>query len=432
VQRAEVGDRTALLKVRQPGRTSFVVAAAGRGVGLVAERPAKVEGARAWGRLEGFRVAWVRERSVGLEKRAGGEDAPEAMFERACIDANGSGRLDVRFGPESWGNGGGDGARESEREVWMARGEVLAGDAAREALVSWRVVAMRAVKRALTRLDRRIEAVRGDLGRIGDAEALAHQAQWLVTEASRAPRGARSLKVTDWSTGEAKVLEVPLDPAKPARAQVEAMFQRARRLKLGAKVAGERLAEAERMRAALGPLEERIRDAKDTRTIDDALAEGKKSAPKDLKVESAGAAGGRATSARAQAPAPPYRMFHARSGARVLVGRGASHNDALTFQVARPHDLWLHAKGRAGAHVIVPLAKNQSCPGDVLADAAHLAAHFSEARDEAVVDVQYATRRHLRKPRGSAPGLVVVDREKVLALRLEPGVLKRLLESEEA
>ena len=186
------------------------------------------------------------------------------------------------------------------------------------------------------------------------------------------------------------------------------------------------------MRAALAPLEARIRDAEDARAIDDALAEGRKVAPKDLKVDSSGTTGGRASSGKAQAPAPPFRTFHARSGVRILVGRGAAHNDTLTFQVARPHDLWLHAKGRAGAHVLVPLAKNQSCPGDVLADAAHLAAHFSEARDEAVVEVQYATRRHLRKPRGRAPGLVVVDREKVLALRLEPAVLKGLLESEEA
>ncbi len=81
--------------------------------------------------------------------------------------------------------------------------------------------------------------------------------------------------------------------------------------------------------------------------------------------------------------------------------------------------------------MIVPLAKNQSCPGEVLADAAHLAAHFSDARDEAVVDVQYTARRHLRKPRGSAPGLVVVDREKVIAVRIEAHVLRALLESEE-
>ena len=81
---------------------------------------------------------------------------------------------------------------------------------------------------------------------------------------------------------------------------------------------------------------------------------------------------------------------------------------------------------------MVPLDKNQTCPADRLVDAAHLAAHFSEAREEAVVEVQYTPRRYLRKPKGSAPGFVVVDREKVLVLRVEQGRLARLLAAEEA
>ncbi len=321
-------------------------------------------------------------------------------------------------------------AGEDEREAWHRKGAELARDLVEDELAERRTEASRAVKRAVLRLTRRVEAVRGDLARIGDAEGLAQRAQWLVAEAARAPRGARSLKVTDWSSGEAKTIEVPLDPAKPARAQVDAMFQRARRLKLGAKVAGERLAQAEAALAVLGPLEARIAGAETVSAIEEALAGARAAAPKDVKVEALPPRGG--TRAPPQARSAPFRTFRARNGARVLVGRGAAQNDLLTFQVGRPHDLWLHAKGYAGAHVIVPLAKSQTCPGDLLADAAHLAAHFSDARGEAVVDVQYVARRHLRKPRGSAPGLVVVDREKVIAVRLEPDVLRSLLESEES
>jgi predicted ribosome quality control (RQC) complex YloA/Tae2 family protein len=196
-------------------------------------------------------------------------------------------------------------------------------------------------------------------------------------------------------------------------------------------VAGERLAQAERMLAALEPLEDVIAAATGVGAIEEAMTRARAIAPKDVKIESpAGPPGSHAH--RGQAKSPPFRTFHARSGPRVLVGRGAAQNDLLTFQIARPHDLWLHAKGYPGAHVIVPLAKNQSCPGDVLVDAAHLAAHFSDARDEAVVDVQYVARRHLRKPRGSAPGLVVVEREKVIAVRIDAATLRALVESEEA
>ena len=423
VQRADAGDRRIVLKVRAPGKTTFVLGVAGKGVGLSDGRPPKPPGARSLRSLEGFRIAWIGRREVGLEKGEG----------RARVDVGGRSagdRVEVKSGADAWESAPADQARAPDLEAWLARGAALAEDWARSDLAARRTDALRAVKRGVARVTRRVEAIRGDLARIGDAEEIAQRAQWLLAEASRAPRGARSLKVTDWSSGEPKTIEVALDPAKPARAQVEAMFQRARRLKLGAKVAGERLAQAESAIAALEPVEARIRDAETVAAIESAIAEARAAAPKDVKLESA--AGSSGTTKNRQARSLPYRPFRSRSGATILVGRGAAQNDVLTFQIARPHDLWLHAKGYPGAHVIVRLAKNHACPGDVLADAAQLAAHFSDARGEAVVDVQYVARRYLRKPRGSAPGFVVVERERVLALRADADVLRGLLESEEA
>jgi predicted ribosome quality control (RQC) complex YloA/Tae2 family protein len=428
VQRADASDQAVVLKVREPGRTTFVLALGNQGVGLSEARVARPGGSRPVARLEGFRVAWVSARAVGLVR-----SDPDAGEQRARLEARRDGRVEVLVGPAVWSEADAvDAAPAAERQAWLARGESLAEGHATSALEARRVEARRALKQALARIARRVEAVRGDMARIGDAEALASRAQWLVAEASRAPRGAKSLSVVDWSSGEAVTIEVPLDPAKPARAQVEAMFQRARRLKTGAKVAAARLAEAEQAREQLGPLDEVVAGAADAKAIDDAMARAKAIAPKDVKLAAPGSGSAKAATSKGATKAPPFRTFHARSGARVLVGRGAAHNDVLTFQVAKPHDLWLHAKGWAGAHVIVPLVKNHSCPGDVLADAAHLAAHFSDARDEAVVEVQYAARRYVRKPRGSAPGLVVVEREKVIAVRIDAAVMRALLESEES
>jgi hypothetical protein len=434
VQRADVGEDAAVLKVREPGKTTFVLVLGrgGRGgrseTALSDARVARPAGSRPMARLEGFRVAWVSPTGVGLARS---DPDAEGGVLRACVDAKRDGRVEVRVGHAAWTESEAmDAAPATEREAWLARGESLAQGHAASALEARREEARRALKKALARIARRVEAVRGDMARIGDAEALASRAQWLVSEAARAPRGAKSLSVVDWSTGEARTIEVPLDPAKPARAQVDAMFQRARRLKTGAKVAAARLAEAERARDALAPLDAALAEAADAKAIDGVMARAKAIAPKDVKLAAPTPAGGGASKRATKAPA--FRTFHARSGARVLVGKGAAQNDALTFQIGKPHDLWLHAKGWAGAHVIVPLAKDHSCPGDVLADAAHLAAHFSDARDEAVVEVQHAPRRYVRKPRGSAPGLVVVEREKVIAVRIDAQVMRALLESEES
>jgi predicted ribosome quality control (RQC) complex YloA/Tae2 family protein len=76
------------------------------------------------------------------------------------------------------------------------------------------------------------------------------------------------------------------------------------------------------------------------------------------------------------------------------------------------------------------LERSETCPQELLIDAALLAAHFSDARNESVVDVAYTAKRHVRKPRGAAPGKVLVDKEKVLSLHVDPARLRRLLSSE--
>jgi predicted ribosome quality control (RQC) complex YloA/Tae2 family protein len=175
------------------------------------------------------------------------------------------------------------------------------------------------------------------------------------------------------------------------------------------------------------------------RALDDPLADVDalqarlhKIAPRDYQpVDAARETGAKGAARRtAQRPKPPFRRFLTASGRPILVGRGAAHNDELTLHVARPRDLWLHAREWSGAHVVVPLGKGESCPPEVLVDAAHLAAHFSGAREEAIVEITYGLRKHVRKPRGSAPGTVVLDREKVLVLRRQDAVMERLLSTE--
>jgi predicted ribosome quality control (RQC) complex YloA/Tae2 family protein len=126
----------------------------------------------------------------------------------------------------------------------------------------------------------------------------------------------------------------------------------------------------------------------------------------------------------------PYRKFAGWKERSILVGKKAEDNDALTREHARPQDLWLHARGHAGAHVVVALERNEACPEELLLDAAHLAAHFSDARGETMVEVSYTSKRYVRKPRGAAAGKVVLEREKVLMLQMEPARIERLLQRE--
>jgi predicted ribosome quality control (RQC) complex YloA/Tae2 family protein len=106
-------------------------------------------------------------------------------------------------------------------------------------------------------------------------------------------------------------------------------------------------------------------------------------------------------------------------GHSLIVGRNARENEEVTFHLARRDDLWLHARGRTGAHVILHAA--DGTPSDeILQAGAAVAAHFSEGRNDTAVDVDVARVRDIRKIPGGPPGRVTYRGESTV--RVAPGL----------
>lgn len=119
------------------------------------------------------------------------------------------------------------------------------------------------------------------------------------------------------------------------------------------------------------------------------------------------------------------REFTSPDGFQILVGKNARQNDAVTFDRAKPDDIWLHVRGHAGSHAII-LANGADVPATTLEFAASLAAYYSQARTEGTADVLYAPRRYVRRVPGSTahPGLVTVRDEKVIRVRPDKGEIR--------
>jgi predicted ribosome quality control (RQC) complex YloA/Tae2 family protein len=115
-------------------------------------------------------------------------------------------------------------------------------------------------------------------------------------------------------------------------------------------------------------------------------------------------------------PMPPLRL-ESSDGYAIYVGRSAGQNQQVTFRLGAPDDLWLHARGIPGAHVIVK-SGGRDVPERTLLEAAGLAAYFSAGRAEASVEVEMAPRRQVRRVRGGPAGLVTYTAER--ALRVPP------------
>ena len=99
----------------------------------------------------------------------------------------------------------------------------------------------------------------------------------------------------------------------------------------------------------------------------------------------------------------------------IYIGKNADNNDLLTFKFARKHDIWLHAQGVSGSHVIIRVQdKNQKPPMEIIQQAASVAAFFSAGKNSATVPVNYTEARYVRKPRKSPAGVVVISQAKTI------------------
>src|ERR1700690_803252 len=161
----------ALLKVRIPPSPG---ASRGKNVHLV------VAGGR--GLIEGGHIVAVEKRGVAV--------AREGRIWR--VGGGGAGVLALAEQPAP------SPATEPQHEELLAWGTSMVEALVRAEVGGWRDSLRRALVKAIARLDRRIDAVRGDLTRTQGADVQAERARLFVAEAARAPRGATKLAAGGW------------------------------------------------------------------------------------------------------------------------------------------------------------------------------------------------------------------------------------------
>ena len=110
----------------------------------------------------------------------------------------------------------------------------------------------------------------------------------------------------------------------------------------------------------------------------------------------------------------PLRVV-SRDGYVVWVGRNSRQNDKLTFKMANANDLWFHARGVPGSHVIVR-NDGRRIREDLLQGAAAIAAHYSRKRDEKRVQVDYTRVKYVKAIKGAGPGMVTYRNEQAIVV----------------
>lgn len=245
--------------------------------------------------------------------------------------------------------------------------------------------------------------------------------------------GSDRLEVTDFFREGALPLTIPMDPRLTGSENAQVHFKRYRKARNG-RLAIEGLLVAGRLE--LGYLEQVALAVDQADTLPDLgeiadelavlAAEGPKSQLRREKKPL-----GRRKGASTPVPSPTPLRVQSGDGFTIYVGKNNKQNEHVTFKLARSHDWWLHAQNIPGSHVVIALdeasARSGEVPENTLHEAAMLAAYFSQARDSSRVPVVFTRRKHVRKPHGGRPGMVLYEQEKTLFVTPDGAAIATLL-----
>jgi predicted ribosome quality control (RQC) complex YloA/Tae2 family protein len=245
-----------------------------------------------------------------------------------------------------------------------------------------------------------------DLVAHGNPEEHKRLGDLLLANISNAKRAGNRITLTDYYAEGTPTIEIEVDENQSLQEAAAESFSRYTKAKRAIEEIGSRLVRLDRELEQFD--EQRMKLEKAITSHDVArLAEFKER--KDSPTA------GRKKQ-KASLTIPGMRRYLSSDGYEVIVGRTARDNDQLTFRIARPNDLWLHAGDYPGSHVIVRNSSRTEIPHRTIIEAAQLAAKFSQASKDSKVAIHYTRRKFLSKPKGSAPGLVRMSSFKTITV----------------
>ena len=298
----------------------------------------------------------------------------------------------------------------------------------RDALQSAKADVTRALQTHRERSLRKAEALARDLAETRAGERLRTEGEILLAFGQEIIPGQPSFTIENpFADGTApQQLKIALDPQLSAVENANQRFARYHKLRR----AGQQIPEQiERNQAELAQIEQLATDlllaetpAEVTHVRAEVVAAGylrgkreKQDTRRHAGKGNKGGKGGKGQkSSRQDVGGEPLRR-QSIDGFTLLIGKNSRQNEAVTFHEAGSNDLWLHARGVPGAHVIIK-SGGRLVPRSTIEQAARLAAYYSQSRGNTAVPVDYTQQRYVRHMKGGGPGMVIYERERTISV----------------
>lgn len=248
------------------------------------------------------------------------------------------------------------------------------------------------------RLSRKINAQRAELAQCAEREHLRICGDLLNANLYQIESGLSSVELENYYEQSLPKLRIRLDPRLTPAQNAQKYYKDYRKARTAEEKLTEQIMQAQQELLYLDSVLEELSRAVTERDLMEVRQElqeqGYLKAPK----------GGKQKPAAAAAPLE----FTVSDGFQVLVGRNNKQNDRLTLKLANNNDIWFHTKNIPGSHTIL-ITDGRTPTEAALLDAARLAALHSKGKSSSQVPVDYTQVRHVHKPTGAKPGMVIYD-----------------------
>ena len=271
------------------------------------------------------------------------------------------------------------------------------------------------VKTARDRIQRKLVCRLEELERTYGREEIRKNAELLTANMYRVKRGDSSVTVEDYYTDGCPSVEIKLDILKTPQQNAAAMFKEYNKLKTAEIHLTALVAEGEKQLDYLNSVLDELERAETERDLAEIRRELLETGY--LKKQK----GAKPDKSKKQGP----MRFVSSDGYEILVGRSNSQNDELTTKTARRTDIWLHTKSVHGSHVIIS-CEGREPPERTIAEAASIAAYYSQGREGGKTAVDYTAVRFVRKPSGSMPGKVVYTDYRTVMAEADEALCEKL------
>lgn len=273
---------------------------------------------------------------------------------------------------------------------------------------------LRILSNASDRLSRKVNLQRAELEKCSEREILRIKGDLINANLYKLQRGALWAELQNFYEENLPIVKIKLDPTLSPSQNAQKYYKAYHKARTAEKMLTVQIQQAQDELTYIDSVFEELSRATTERDLSEIRAElmeqGYIRAPKGKQK---------------QPTSLGPLEFTTSDGFPVLVGRNNRQNDLLTLKQANKRDIWFHTKNIPGSHTIL-LTQGREPTETALYEAAMLAAFHSRGRNSSQVPVDYTEVKHVSKPQGAKPGMVIYVNYKTIYVTPSADMVSKL------